>query len=66
MVTADPQDNDDELVQAQGSVGVKAAGEVEGSTYNPMGNPGMEHWKSSYISQPGFDDQDNIFLPPSK
>ena len=62
MVTADPQDNDDELVQAQGSVGVKAAGEVEGSTYNPMGNPGMEHWKSSYISQPGFDDQDNIFF----
>ena len=62
MVTADPQGNDDELVQAQGSVGVKAAGEVEGSTYNPMGNPGMEHWKSSYISQPGFDDQDNIFF----
>ena len=62
MVIADPQGNDDELVQAQGSVGVKAAGEVEGSTYNPMGNPGMEHWKSSYISQPGFDDQDNIFF----
>jgi hypothetical protein len=37
MVTADPHANDDELVQAQGSVGVKAGGEVEGSAYNPMG-----------------------------
>lgn len=62
MVTADPHDNDDELVQAQGSVGVKAGGDVEGSSYNPMGNPGKEHWKSSFISQPGFDDQNNIFF----
>lgn len=62
MVTADPHDNDDELVQAQGSVGVKAGGDVEGSSYNPMGNPGKEHWKSSFISEPGFDDQNNIFF----
>jgi PAS domain S-box-containing protein len=62
MVSAVPHDDDDELVQAQGSVGVKAGGDVEGSAYNPMGNPGVEHWKSSFIAQPGFDDQNNIFF----
>ncbi|MFL6709339.1 MAG: response regulator, partial [Massilia sp.] len=42
--------------------GVKAGGELEGSAYNPMGNPGMQHWKSTYIDQPGFEDQNNIFF----
>ena len=62
MVTASHYDKDDELVPANGSVGVKAGGDVEGSSYNPMGNPGREHWKSSYIGQSGFGDQDNIFF----
>jgi len=62
MVSAVPHDDDDELVQKNGSVGVKAGGDVEGSMYNPMGNPGREHWKSGYISQSGFADQDNIFF----
>ena len=62
MVTADPHDNDDDVVPANGSVGVKAGGELEGSAYNPMGNPGMQHWKSTYIDQPGFGDQNNIFF----
>jgi PAS domain S-box-containing protein len=62
MVSAVPYDDDDELVQKNGSVGVKAGGDVEGSTYNPMGNPGQEHWKSSYISESGFAGQDNIFF----
>jgi PAS domain S-box-containing protein len=62
MVSAVPYDDDDELVQKNGSVGVKAGGDVEGSAYNPMGNPGQEHWKSSYISESGFAGQDNIFF----
>jgi PAS domain S-box-containing protein len=62
MVSAVPYDDDDELVQKNGSVGVKAGGDVEGSAYNPMGNPGKEHWKSSYISESGFAGQDNIFF----
>jgi PAS domain S-box-containing protein len=62
MVSADPHDKDDELVPAQGSTGVKAAGELDGSSYNPMGNPGQEHWKASYIDSPGFGEQDNIFF----
>jgi PAS domain S-box-containing protein len=62
MVSSVPHDEDDELVQKNGSVGVKAGGDVEGSAYNPMGNPGAEHWKASYISQSGFGDQDNIFF----
>jgi PAS domain S-box-containing protein len=62
MVSAVPHDDDDEFVPAQGSVGVKAGGDVEGSAYNPMGNPGKEHWKSSFIGRAGFDDQNNIFF----
>jgi len=62
MVSAVPHDDDDELVKAQGAVGVKASAELEGSAYNPMGNPGKEHWKSSYITDAGFDDQNNIFF----
>lgn len=62
MVSTVSHEEDDELVPKNGSVGVKAAGEMEGSAYNPMGNPGREHWKSSYIAQPGFGDQDNIFF----
>lgn len=62
MVNTVAHDEDDELVPASGSVGVKAGGEIEGSAYNPMGNPGMEHWKSGYISQAGFAHQDNIFF----
>ncbi|WP_200919828.1 response regulator [Duganella sp. Leaf126] len=62
MVSANSRDEDDEIVSKNGSVGVKAGGEIEGSAYNPMGNPGVEHWKASAISQPGFADQDNIFF----
>jgi PAS domain S-box-containing protein len=62
MVSASARNDDDEVVKANGSVGVKAGGEVEGSAYNPMGNSGVEHWKSSSISQSGFADQDNIFF----
>src|SRR6478609_6995168 len=62
MSSANPHDNDDTLVPKNGSVGVKAAGEMDGSAYNPMGNPGVEHWKSSTIDEPGFADQNNIFF----
>ncbi|TWI69268.1 PAS domain S-box-containing protein [Pseudoduganella lurida] len=62
MVSAFPRDDDDEIVLANGSVGVKAGSELEGSAYNPMGNPGVEHWKASSISQSGFAAQDNIFF----
>ena len=62
MVSSFARDDDDETVEAKGSVGVKAAGDMEGSSYNPMGGPGMEHWKSSSISESGFASQDNIFF----
>lgn len=53
---------DEFRVLEQGSAGVKADGEMEGSSFNPLGNPGVEHWKSSYISKPGFEDRGNIFF----
>jgi len=37
------------------SVGVPADGELEGSTFNPLGDSvGMKHWQAGYIEEPGF------------
>ena len=44
------------------SVGVPAAGEVEGNAYNPQGNPGVRHWQASYINRDGLQDRGNIFF----
>ncbi|MFC4930359.1 ATP-binding protein [Massilia sp. GCM10023247] len=50
-------------VQGDGeSVGVPAEGELEGSAYNPLGNPGMKHWQAGYIDHGGLDDRGNIFF----
>ena len=50
-------------VQGDGeSVGVPAEGQLEGSSFNPLGNPGMKHWQASYIDHAGFEDRGNIFF----
>ena len=50
-------------VQGDGeSVGVPAEGELEGSSFNPLGNPGMKHWQASYIDHAGLEDRGNIFF----
>ncbi|MEN3277585.1 MAG: hypothetical protein V7631_3375 [Massilia sp.] len=50
-------------VQGDGeSVGVPADGELEGSAFNPMGNPGVQHWQAGYIENPGLNDRGNIFF----
>jgi len=45
-----------------GSKGIKADGEMEGSSYNPLGNPGMEHWQATYVSRGGLEDRGNVFF----
>ncbi|MET0981099.1 MAG: response regulator [Telluria sp.] len=50
-------------VQGDGeSVGVPAGGELEGSAFNPLGNPGMKHWQAGYIDHAGLEDRGNIFF----
>jgi hypothetical protein len=44
------------------SYGVPASGEVEGNSYEPMGNPGVRHWQASYIDRDGLEDRGNIFF----
>jgi PAS domain S-box-containing protein len=44
------------------SFGVPAAGEIEGNAYEPMGNPGVNHWQASYIKRDGLQDRGNIFF----
>jgi len=44
------------------SYGVPASGEVEGNSYEPMGNPGFRHWQASYIKRDGLEDRGNIFF----
>ncbi|MFC5511719.1 histidine kinase famiy protein [Massilia jejuensis] len=44
-------------------MGVPAAGELEGSVFNPLGNSvGRKHWQAGYIEAPGFQDRGNIFF----
>ena len=60
-----PEENADKPLDIQGdgqSVGVPASGEVEGSAFNPLGNPGEKHWQAGYIEQPGLEDRGNIFF----
>ncbi|ALK98778.1 histidine kinase [Massilia sp. WF1] len=44
------------------SAGVPAEGEVEGNAYSPLGNPGVQHWQATFISQDGLQDRGNIFF----
>ena len=60
-----PEENADKPLDIQGdgqSVGVPASGEVEGSAFNPLGNPGEKHWQAGYIEEPGLHDRGNIFF----
>ncbi|WP_338760118.1 histidine kinase famiy protein [Massilia sp. METH4] len=53
--------HDEKSGQGQSS-GVPSAGSVEGSSFNPLGEPGMRHWQAGHISKPGFDERGNIFF----
>ncbi len=44
------------------SEGVLSSGQLEGSAYNPLGDPGIRHWQASHISRPGFEERGNIFF----
>ncbi|MGV3743004.1 MAG: histidine kinase famiy protein [Burkholderiaceae bacterium] len=44
------------------SLGVPAAGELEGNAYNPLGEVGTKHWQSSFISRPGLEDRGDVFF----
>lgn len=44
------------------SAGVPAEAELEGNAYNPLGNPGVQHWQQGYITRPGLEDRSNIFF----
>ena len=44
------------------SAGLPAAGEVEGNSYSPLGNPGVRHWQASYVTEPGLGERNNIFF----
>jgi len=62
---SNPAESADKQLDRQGdgqSVGVPADGEVEGSSFNPLGNPGMKHWQAGYIENPGLEDRGNIFF----
>jgi PAS domain S-box-containing protein len=54
-----PRDDATGLGQSQG---VPSAGTLEGSSYNPLGDPGIRHWQASQISRPGFEERGNIFF----
>jgi len=45
-----------------GATGIKADGQMEGSSYNPLGNPGVEHWQATYVSKDGLGDRGDVFF----
>ena len=60
-----PEESAGKPLDVQGggeSVGVPAEGQLEGSSFNPLGNPGMKHWQASYIDHGGLEDRGNIFF----
>ncbi|MEW6372037.1 MAG: histidine kinase famiy protein [Pseudomonadota bacterium] len=59
------EDDDAKDLDPQGagqSVGVPADGELEGNSFNPLGNPGVRHWQAGYIGKEGLEDRGNIFF----
>jgi PAS domain S-box-containing protein len=65
VLGADKGDNLEKHLDKQGggqSMGVPASGELEGNAYNPLGNPGQQHWQASYIDKAGLNDRGNIFF----
>jgi len=62
---SNPEDNADKPLDVQRdgqSVGVPASGELEGNSFNPLGNPGVRHWQAGYIGKEGLEDRGNIFF----
>jgi PAS domain S-box-containing protein len=60
-----PEENAGKPLDVQGdgqSVGVPASGQVEGNAFNPLGNPGMQHWQAGYIEEPGLRERGNVFF----
>ncbi|MEC4717839.1 histidine kinase famiy protein [Noviherbaspirillum sp. CPCC 100848] len=53
-----PLDTEDSTEAA----GAPADGQLEGSSFNPLGNPGVKHWQASYIARPGLEERGNIFF----
>ena len=65
MATGSHKGNPPEPAEKQGggqSAGIPAAGQVEGNSVSTLGNPGVRHWQSGYITKPGLEDRGNIFF----
>ncbi|MBK4737562.1 histidine kinase famiy protein [Noviherbaspirillum pedocola] len=65
MAIGSGKDTKDKALDDEGngqSAGIPASGEVEGNSFSPMGNPGMKHWQTSFISEPGLNDRGNVFF----
>lgn len=65
MATGSDKGNPPRPAEEQGggqSAGIPAAGQVEGNSVSTLGNPGMRHWQSGYITKPGLEERGNIFF----
>jgi PAS domain S-box-containing protein len=65
MAIGHGKDDPDKPLDQQGggqSAGIPAEGELDASSFNPMGNPGLQHWQAGFITQPGLGERGNIFF----
>ena len=60
--TKEERDNMPKEEEGGQSLGVPAAGQVEGNSYHPLGEPGIRHWQASQVSRPGLEDRGNVFF----
>lgn len=59
-------EDDDRGAQDPGShgqvTGVPAAGTIDSGHDDPIGRPGLHHWRESTITRPGLDDRGSVFF----
>lgn len=51
-----------DLQNSDQSAGMPAEGELEGSSFNPLGNLETRYWQTGVITQPGLDERGNIYF----
>lgn len=44
------------------ATGVPSAGTIDSGHDDPIGRPGLHHWRESTITRPGLDDRGNVFF----
>jgi PAS domain S-box-containing protein len=63
MANGDEEASEPDKVEIPGQIiGEKASGRFEAHSYNPAGNPGIQHWASARVTDPDLGHRSGIFF----